>query len=104
MFKGTPDVGFFVLLIVTAAIVAPLFEELLFRVVLQGFLEKAFDFRGEIHELFFGTVNRVAVEPLLVAELSAPGGAAVALDPNPYAPSAALMAAANSSREWQLDQ
>jgi len=104
MFKGTPDAGFFLLLVVTAAIVAPLFEELLFRVVLQGFLEKAFDFRGEIHELFFGTVNRVAVEPLLVAELSAPGGAVVAIDPNPYAPSAALMADAHSAGEWQLDQ
>jgi membrane protease YdiL (CAAX protease family) len=104
MFKGTPDAGFFALLVFTAVVVAPLFEELMFRVVLQGFLEKAFDFRGELHELFFGTVNRLAIEPLLVAELSVPGGAAVAIDPNPYAPSEALIADAQLASDRQLDQ
>ena len=47
MFKETPDAGFFVVLFVAAAVVAPLFEELLFRVLLQGFLEKAVRFRGD---------------------------------------------------------
>jgi membrane protease YdiL (CAAX protease family) len=57
MFKGTPDAGFFALLVISAAVVAPLFEELIFRVLLQGFLEKAFSFRGEVHELFFGSIR-----------------------------------------------
>jgi membrane protease YdiL (CAAX protease family) len=56
-FRGTPDPLFFVIVFVSAVIVAPIFEELVFRVLLQGFLEKAFSFRGERHELFFGATR-----------------------------------------------
>jgi membrane protease YdiL (CAAX protease family) len=42
MFKASPDPGFYALLFVAAAVVAPIFEEMVFRVILQGFLEKAF--------------------------------------------------------------
>ncbi len=51
MFKDAPDDRFFGVLFVSAAVVAPLFEELMFRVLLQGFLEKAFSFRGSMIEL-----------------------------------------------------
>jgi membrane protease YdiL (CAAX protease family) len=62
MFKGTPDIGFFAFLFVSAAIVAPLFEELMFRVVLQGFLEKVFSFSGDVNELVFGAMAPRAIE------------------------------------------
>jgi membrane protease YdiL (CAAX protease family) len=42
MFKEQPSISFFAVLFVSAAIVAPLFEEIVFRVLLQGFLEKIF--------------------------------------------------------------
>ncbi|MDX1947825.1 MAG: CPBP family glutamic-type intramembrane protease [Pirellulaceae bacterium] len=42
MFKATPDPVFFGVLFVAAAVVAPLFEELIFRVLLQGSLERMF--------------------------------------------------------------
>jgi membrane protease YdiL (CAAX protease family) len=42
MFKEEPSAGFFAILFVSAAIVAPLFEEIVFRVLLQGLLEKVF--------------------------------------------------------------
>jgi membrane protease YdiL (CAAX protease family) len=64
MFKASPDLGLFLLLLVTAAVVAPLFEELIFRVVLQGFLEKAIRFRGPMHELFFGEAQSLPAAPL----------------------------------------
>ncbi len=53
MFKDSPDQGFFVVLVLAAAIVAPLFEELIFRVMLQGFLERAFTHDGPLYELIF---------------------------------------------------
>jgi membrane protease YdiL (CAAX protease family) len=53
-FKEAPSTGFFVVLLVSAAVIAPVFEELIFRVLLQGFLEKAFSFRGEASELVLG--------------------------------------------------
>jgi membrane protease YdiL (CAAX protease family) len=59
--KETPDLGLYTLAFAAAVVVAPLVEELLFRVILQGFLEKAFSFRGEAHELFFGTSRRRSV-------------------------------------------
>ncbi|MCU0878239.1 MAG: CPBP family glutamic-type intramembrane protease [Pirellulaceae bacterium] len=40
MFKDSPEPWFFVLLAVAAAVVAPLFEEIVFRVLLQGWLER----------------------------------------------------------------
>jgi membrane protease YdiL (CAAX protease family) len=41
MFKESPNPGLFALLFASAVIVAPLFEEVIFRVILQGYLEKA---------------------------------------------------------------
>ena len=68
LFKGTPNPVFFIVLFVAAAIVAPLFEELMFRVILQGFLERAFTHRGPLWELLFdrprGLPLAVAAEPL----------------------------------------
>lgn len=55
MFKDAPNTRFFGMLLLSAAVVAPLFEELLFRVLLQGFLEKVCTFRGRINELLLGT-------------------------------------------------
>ncbi len=59
MFKDAPDVAFFGLLFVSAAVVAPLFEELIFRVLLQGFLEKSTNFRGNLMELLVGGTQEV---------------------------------------------
>jgi membrane protease YdiL (CAAX protease family) len=53
MFKESPDAVFFIVLVLAASIVAPLFEELMFRVVLQGFLERAFAHEGPLYELIF---------------------------------------------------
>jgi membrane protease YdiL (CAAX protease family) len=91
MFKGTPDTAFFVFLFVSAAVVAPLFEELIFRVVLQGFLEKAFGFRGEPHELLLGGAPGNAQE----AASNAVDGQMALADSNPYASPVALTMAAN---------
>ena len=63
MFRGTPDVSFFVVLFIAAAVVAPLFEEIVFRVLLQGFLEKAFSHCRSLQELIFGGSGTTA-EPL----------------------------------------
>jgi membrane protease YdiL (CAAX protease family) len=57
MFKGAPDAGFFWLLFLSAAIAAPFFEEIVFRVLLQGYLEKWFSFRVGLHELLMGSVH-----------------------------------------------
>jgi membrane protease YdiL (CAAX protease family) len=54
MFKETPDGTFFLVLLLAAVVSAPLFEEILFRVLLQGFLEKVVSFRGRLEELFLG--------------------------------------------------
>jgi membrane protease YdiL (CAAX protease family) len=100
MFQASPDPKFFVLLFISAAVVAPLFEEMLFRVLLQGFLEKVVHFRGEVHELFFGSVRRL--------QMPSPDGA---LEParalgdqssNPYATPQALPSA-DSSMAAALD-
>jgi membrane protease YdiL (CAAX protease family) len=68
MFKETPDARFFGVLLVSAAVVAPLVEELMFRVLLQGFLEKGFSFRGVIHELLLGKPTRRIDRPANDAE------------------------------------
>jgi membrane protease YdiL (CAAX protease family) len=96
MFKESPDVGFFIVLFVAAAVVAPLFEELVFRVLLQGFLEKAFSFTGPAHELVFGSPHYAANGPLAplppAAETVSKTPEIVCLsdrpppDSNPYAP------------------
>jgi membrane protease YdiL (CAAX protease family) len=54
MFKDAPDPLFFWLLFFSAAVVAPLFEEFIFRVVLQGYLEKWFAPQVTVRELFMG--------------------------------------------------
>ncbi len=59
MFKDAPDIAFFGVLFVSAAVVAPLFEELIFRVLLQGLLEKATSFRGNSVELLVGGTQEV---------------------------------------------
>jgi membrane protease YdiL (CAAX protease family) len=58
LFKAAPEVRLFVLLLFSAVVIAPLFEELMFRAVLQGFLEKAFAFRGNVVELLIGDSDR----------------------------------------------
>jgi membrane protease YdiL (CAAX protease family) len=80
MFRETPDGRFFTILFFSAAIVAPLFEELLFRVLLQGFLEKLFTFRHSLPALVLGT-RRVgsAVPSANPAEPEAPGDSSPAL-------------------------
>jgi membrane protease YdiL (CAAX protease family) len=100
MFKGTPDFSFFMLLVVSAAVVAPLFEELMFRVVLQGFLEKAITFWGDLNELFIGGTPASMVQLEVVADdadnandQNAIASAELTTSnfaPNPYAPPAAL--------------
>jgi membrane protease YdiL (CAAX protease family) len=98
MFKDAPDAGFFAVLFVSAAIVAPVVEELLFRVLLQGFLEKAYSFRGDASALFFGGPGEsevvacsMAIDP--VAE-PVPG---LSVDDNPYAPPQAALVEAKAA-------
>jgi membrane protease YdiL (CAAX protease family) len=93
MFKGTPDPAFFVLLFISAALIAPLFEELIFRVVIQGYLEKWCNFAATPRELFLGSDRTLPLalgegrdERGLIGQSSQifyPAGASV--DPNPYA-------------------
>jgi membrane protease YdiL (CAAX protease family) len=97
-FKEAPSIGFFMALVVSASIVAPIFEELMFRVLLQGFLEKAFRFRGEASQLVLGTRwppgRSAGNDSIVSAELAengdAGGGdtlpAVAASDQNPYQP------------------
>jgi membrane protease YdiL (CAAX protease family) len=54
MFKATPDARFFELLFISVAIVTPLFEEFIFRVLLQGFFEKVATDHGNIQSLLLG--------------------------------------------------
>lgn len=54
MFKSSPDAGFFAVLLLAAAVVAPIFEELVFRVLMQGYLEKWFSYRFTLLELLVG--------------------------------------------------
>lgn len=92
MFKDAPNAGFFALLFVSAAIVAPVVEELLFRVLLQGFLEKAHSFRGDAWELFFGGRAESGVVVCSIALDSGAGPVpALPLDHNPYAPPQAAL-------------
>jgi membrane protease YdiL (CAAX protease family) len=95
MFKESPDASFFIVLFIAAAVIAPIFEELVFRVLLQGFLEKAFAFRGPAHELVFGSPSPAPqVLPIYATDGQLPAAeitflpSPAALDANPYAPSA----------------
>lgn len=87
MFKGTPDTAFFATLIAAAVLVAPLVEEMLFRVLLQGFLEKLVSFRGNVLEILFGrfpifdppAAVPLPADELVVAQLPKPP-----VDQSPY--------------------
>lgn len=107
MFKTSPDTGFFVVLVIAAAVVAPIFEELIFRVLLQGFLEKLFSFRGQpqdfVTETLFGWRPAPAPAPLpasvAIPEANVSDGItyladAAQPDYNPYTP-APIVAASN---------
>jgi membrane protease YdiL (CAAX protease family) len=63
MFKDAPDRSFFAVLFIAAALVAPLFEELVFRVLLQGFLERAFTHQGPLWELLLDPPRTQALLP-----------------------------------------
>ncbi|MEX2176120.1 MAG: CPBP family intramembrane glutamic endopeptidase [Pirellulaceae bacterium] len=99
MFKESPDAGFFALLFVAAAVVAPIFEELVFRVLLQGFLERAFsicrrayNFQDQILELVFGTSSQNApLQPAVVADSTLLQPFTPAGELNPYLPPAILL-------------
>jgi hypothetical protein len=90
MFKESPDPLFFVTLVLAASIVAPLFEELMFRVVLQGFLERAFAHEGPLYELIFDRPRvHCAAVPAGALTLLADGpsealDAPIVADLNPY--------------------
>ena len=101
MFKTSPDTGFFVVLLIAAAVVAPIFEELIFRVLLQGFLERLFGWRGQpqdfVTEMLFGWRPAPALDsaPLLatvpIPEANVSDGItyladAAQPDYNPYTP------------------
>lgn len=85
MFQAAPDAAFFSLLFVSAALVAPLFEELMFRVLLQGFLEKTVAFRGDLLELLFGPMR-------FTHESSTRLPPELPQSDNPYAPPQVLIA------------
>lgn len=112
MFKESPDPLFFFVVFVSAALVAPLFEEIVFRVLLQGFLEKWFTFTTGIYELLIGGEPRhfapmeiehdgeaeakdsgtteypAEIEPVAGLEPAVGLGPLPVVDPNPYAPPA----------------
>lgn len=71
MFKGAPNAGFFIMLFITAAIIAPVFEEMIFRVILQGFLERAFTHHGPLYELVWER-PRARPEPAIEVALLEP--------------------------------
>jgi membrane protease YdiL (CAAX protease family) len=52
--KASPDAWFLALSCISAVLVAPLAEEYLFRVLLQGWLEKVATFRGRASSLLLG--------------------------------------------------
>ncbi len=90
LFQGAPDPLLFGLLFVSAAIVAPVFEELIFRVLWQGFIEKWFTFAYTLHQLFLGNHRRY--ETVILADYDSDVQPAERLletkvdDPKLYAP------------------
>ena len=73
MFKQSPEAGFFVVLLLAAAVMAPIFEELIFRVLFQGFLEKLFSYRRNALELLVGRLPAGAVAPVSVVAAAEAG-------------------------------
>lgn len=96
LFRRAPQLDVFLLLCLSAGLVAPLVEELLFRVLLQGFLEKVVVFRGPVHELVFGSLPPSA-EPRATMSLFASDAdaapAVAVVDPSPLPPQHATDAA-----------
>jgi membrane protease YdiL (CAAX protease family) len=106
LFKASPDPGFFALLFVAAAVVAPIFEEIVFRVILQGFLEKFFSRRHGILELAFGISDPPATA---VTPTPAPTNSPVVLhasdspwQPNPYTASSVIVGE-QANTAWLVD-
>ena len=92
MFKSSPDAGFFAVLLVAAAVAAPIFEELVFRVLLQGFLEKLASFRGhafEALELLIGRLPRSAAPATTTLVAAEPIFPEADAGDNPFLPPAA---------------
>jgi membrane protease YdiL (CAAX protease family) len=81
----TKDLLLFTLAGLAAAVVAPLFEEFVFRGLLQGWLEKLFAGHATGDQLLTGGSGPIEVEMLtaVIVEDDRPS------DPNPYAPPAA---------------
>lgn len=83
LFRQAPQADMFLLLCLSAGLVAPLVEELLFRVLFQGFLEKAVTLRGPVHELVFGAVTPQAEMPPAAADFAGRDLAADLADTGP---------------------
>jgi membrane protease YdiL (CAAX protease family) len=95
MFKASPDPGFYALLFVAAAVVAPIFEEIVFRVILQGFLEKFFSRRHGVLELLVGQ-SEAPTTPLVATPVATEGAVVLhsgepLAQPNPYAASPVIL-------------
>ncbi|HEX5106017.1 MAG TPA: CPBP family intramembrane glutamic endopeptidase, partial [Pirellulaceae bacterium] len=88
MFKTTPDAAFFATLIAAAVLVAPLVEETLFRVLLQGFLEKVVSSRGKVLGLLLGRFSflETVEPPIRPDQPGIPPPVDPTRDVNPYEP------------------
>lgn len=100
--KELPGWEWAVGMVFVAGVSAPIVEEILFRLLLQGWLEKLFGFLGPTHELVLGAMRGRHVDPsqpIVDAQLAAPAdriesnsSAFAELRPssaNPYAPTQA---------------
>lgn len=63
MLKTSAEPELLLVGVIVAVIVAPLAEEMFFRVILQGWLEKVADSRSSVHELIFGVPPGAATVP-----------------------------------------
>lgn len=84
-----PNLSFFFITGLSAVVVAPVVEEFLFRVLLQGWLERVASHRGETSVLLLGGVEESSVDAILLEESnpdeSLPNAPAEPADDNPYA-------------------
>jgi membrane protease YdiL (CAAX protease family) len=86
MFKQSPGLALYGLLFAAAVIVAPVVEEMLFRVLLQGFLEKAASGHVSPRAIVLGGEDGVRQDTMAVQLASPLALDRSPLDPNPYAP------------------